>query len=113
LQYWWGETCGETFPLQFTTLPQRYQRLHSTIAAAAAAACVLFTLVDLIIEAKELLLASYFQRRCNSCKQLMCSEFAVFGKPRSTQLVYTQRGNTLRVGLQLGPFSISSSDVLF
>ena len=83
------------------------------IAAAAAAACVLFTLVDLISQAKELLLASYFRRRCNSCKQLMCSEFAVFGKPRSTQLVYTQRGNTLRVGLQLGPFSISSSDVLF
>ena len=84
------------------------------IAAAAAAACVLFTLVDLISQAKELLLASYFRRRCNRrCKQLMCSEFAVFGKPRSTQLVYTQRGNTLRVGLQLGPFSIFSSDVLF
>ena len=85
-------------------VPRRYQRHHHSRSL----------LLLLLPESCLALLTSYFRRRCNRrCKQLMCSEFAVFGKPRSTQLVYTQRGNTLRVSLQLGPFSISSSDVLF
>ena len=61
---------------------------QNALAAVVATAClrhVLLALVDLISQAKEVLLASYFRRRCiRRCKQLLCGEFAVYGKTRST-----------------------------
>jgi len=61
---------------------------QNALAAVVATAClrhVLLALVDLISQAKAVLLASYFRRRCiRRCRQLLCSEFAVYGKPRST-----------------------------